>query len=272
MVMFSARSRLRLAAAMLRALVSTLGISGERYTEPLTLPVSATCSTGYMRAIITGAASGNSAVLPAKLWPLVTIRRFVPSRSISSSRPACEEEDRPSTATIAATPIAIPNAESPARIRRVRNPTLATRARSEALNLSGARSAAPAWSRVRSAMALTAPSLGLPGCFVDESERRRSCVTGGCLDDVAALRNVGCERWCYSDPAGAGLDPDRVGVRDTATMVTGTASVDREASARAARGCRERDLCVRDRISLRVGDVDGQPDREGGSRDGGLRG
>jgi hypothetical protein len=34
---------------------------------------------------------------------------FVPSRSISASRPACEEEDNPRTATIAAVPIAIPS-------------------------------------------------------------------------------------------------------------------------------------------------------------------
>ena len=60
------------------------------------------------------------------------------------SSPAWLEEDRPSTATIAATPIAIPSAESPARIRRVRKPTLATRARSEARSRRGARSAAPA--------------------------------------------------------------------------------------------------------------------------------
>jgi hypothetical protein len=51
--------------------------------------------------------------------------------SISARRPACEEEERPSTATIAATPIAIPSADSAARIRRVRRPMLATRARSE---------------------------------------------------------------------------------------------------------------------------------------------
>ena len=36
----------------------------------------------------------------------------MPSRSISASRPACDEEDRPSTATIAAMPIAMPRADS----------------------------------------------------------------------------------------------------------------------------------------------------------------
>ena len=71
-------------------------------------------------------------------------------------QPAWLEEDRPSTATIAATPIAIPSADSPARIRLVRSPTLATRARSEARSRRGARSAAPASARVRSATTLTA--------------------------------------------------------------------------------------------------------------------
>ena len=84
-----------------------------------------------MRAIIPGAASGSSAVAPNSVCPFVTVRRFVPSLSISESRPACEEADKPSTATIAATPIAIPSAESAARTRRVRNPTLAIRARSD---------------------------------------------------------------------------------------------------------------------------------------------
>src|ERR1700689_1765161 len=184
---------------MLRALVSTAGISGVRYTLPSTLPVSATFSTGLMRAIIAGATSGSSAVLPAKLWPLVTVRRFVPRRSISDSSPAWLEEDRPSTATIAATPIAIPSAESPARMRRVRSPTLATRARSEARSLRGARFAAPARSRVGSATALTTPSPGLPGCFVYERERRRACVLDGRPDDVTALPVVGGEHWCYGD-------------------------------------------------------------------------
>ena len=55
----------------------------------------------------------------------------MPSLSISASRPACDDEERPRTATIAATPMAIPSADSAARIRRVRRPTLAIRARSE---------------------------------------------------------------------------------------------------------------------------------------------
>ena len=48
----------------------------------VTFAVSATRVTGSMRAIIAGAASGSSAALPDKLWPFVTVSRFVPNRSI----------------------------------------------------------------------------------------------------------------------------------------------------------------------------------------------
>ena len=78
-----------------------------------------------MREIIPGAASGSSAVCPNKVCPFWTVSRLVPSLSIWASRPACDEEERPRTATIAATPMAIPSADSAARIRRVRRPTLA---------------------------------------------------------------------------------------------------------------------------------------------------
>ena len=98
-------------------------------------PVSSTWVTGPIRAIIPGAASGNSAGWPNRLCPFVTVSRFVPSLSISASSPAWEDEDSPSTATIAATPMAMPSADSAARTRRVRSPTLATRARSESRSL-----------------------------------------------------------------------------------------------------------------------------------------
>ena len=80
-----------------------------------------------------GAAVGSSTVPPVTPWPLVAVSRLVPSRLISASRPACEEADRPSTATIAATPIAIPSADRPARNFRVRSPTVESRARSDSL-------------------------------------------------------------------------------------------------------------------------------------------
>ena len=77
-----------------------------------------------------GAARGSSAVPPVKVCPLVTVSRLVPRPAISASSAAWEEAARPSTATIAATPIAMPSADSPARSLRVRSPTLASPARS----------------------------------------------------------------------------------------------------------------------------------------------
>ena len=49
---------------------------------------------------------------------------------ISASNPASDDDDNPSTATIAATPIAMPSAESPARSLRVLMPMLAKRSES----------------------------------------------------------------------------------------------------------------------------------------------
>jgi len=64
------------------------------------------------------------------LCPGWTVSRLVPSAAISAFSPAADEEDSPSTATIAATPIAMPSADRPARSLRVRRPTTASRARS----------------------------------------------------------------------------------------------------------------------------------------------
>lgn len=52
---------------------------------------------------------------------------------VPSYRDSLDPEDRPSTATIAATPSAMPSADRAARSLRVRSPTTATRARSAAL-------------------------------------------------------------------------------------------------------------------------------------------
>src|ERR1039458_3337868 len=82
-----------------------------------------------------GAAAGSSAVPPFRLWPSCTVSRLVPRAFISASSPAWEEADRPSTATMAATPIAMPRADNPARSLRVRGPTLASRARSDGRSL-----------------------------------------------------------------------------------------------------------------------------------------
>ena len=55
----------------------------------------------------------------------------MPRAEISFKSPAEADEDSPSTATMAATPMAMPSAESPARSLRVRSPTVARRPRSE---------------------------------------------------------------------------------------------------------------------------------------------
>ena len=97
----------------------------------MTEPVSWTSVTASMRPIMAGAASGSSAVWPERVWPFWTTSRLVPRAEISFSRPAEADEESPKTATMAATPMAMPNAERPARSLRVRSPTVARRARSE---------------------------------------------------------------------------------------------------------------------------------------------
>ena len=67
---------------------------------------------------------------PPRVCPLATVSRLVPSLSISASSPAWEEAESPRTATIAATPMAMPSADRAARSLRVRSPTLDSRARS----------------------------------------------------------------------------------------------------------------------------------------------
>src|SRR5579875_581030 len=223
-----------------------------------------------MRAIIAGAASGSSAVLPAKLWPLVTVSRFLPSLSISSSSPAWLEADRPSTATIAATPIAIPSAGSAARARRVRRPTLATRARSDARSRRGASCAAAAGSRARSARTLTARSRR----FVDERERRRPGGRGAGHDDVAAGPAVGGEGRRERDPAGVRVDLDRACIGDALAAAVAAAGwgADGEEPAGAGGGGGEGDARAGHGVVGGVGDGDGEADRERAARGGGLAG
>ena len=86
-----------------------------------------------------GAAVGSSAVLPARVWPFSTTSRLVPRAEISFSSPAEADEESPRTATMAATPMAIPSADSPARSLRVRNPTVDRRPRSEGRSFRTAR-------------------------------------------------------------------------------------------------------------------------------------
>ena len=115
---------------------------------PLTVPVVCTCCTPLIRPIMAGAVVGSSAVPPVTFCPLLTVSRLVPSWLISLSRPAWDEADRPRTATMAATPMAMPRADSPARSFRVRSPTVESRVRSESgnrlrLRMAAAGTAAP---------------------------------------------------------------------------------------------------------------------------------
>src|SRR6516165_580318 len=131
--------RPRLVAATVRALVSAAGISGLRKAFALfTVPVSCTWVTPGSLVIIPGAATGNCAVPPVRVWPFCTVSRLVPSLAISASNPAWEEADNPSTAVIAATPIAIPRADRLARSLRVHSPTAASRAVSTGRNRAAA--------------------------------------------------------------------------------------------------------------------------------------
>ena len=66
-----------------------------------------------------------------------TTSRLVPRRSSSESRSARDESEMPSTATIAAMPMAMPRPESAARSRRVRRPMLPTRRRSRGCSRDG---------------------------------------------------------------------------------------------------------------------------------------
>ena len=74
-----------------------------------------------MWPIIGTEVSGRTSLAPRNVCPGVTVRRLVPSASISAIRFACAEAEMPTTATIAPIPIAIPSAESAARNLRVRN-------------------------------------------------------------------------------------------------------------------------------------------------------
>jgi hypothetical protein len=92
-----------------------------------------------MPPIMAGAALGSSAFWPERVWPFWTTSRLVPRAEISLSKPADAEDESPKTATMAATPMAMPSAESPARTLRVRNPTVEMRPRSDARSFGTAR-------------------------------------------------------------------------------------------------------------------------------------
>ncbi|GAA0952094.1 hypothetical protein GCM10009554_54640 [Kribbella koreensis] len=94
-------------------------------------------STGPIRRTIPSAANGNSAASPVNRVPGATVSKLVPNASNVSSSSAREEAEIPTTLTIAAIPIAIPNADKNARPGRVRNPTPPTRTKSPTPNRPG---------------------------------------------------------------------------------------------------------------------------------------
>ena len=106
--------------------------------------------TGPIREIMPGAATGSSAVSPPRVCPLATVSRLVPSLLISFSSPAWEEDDSPSTATIAATPMAMPSADRAARSLRVRMPDRGQAGQIRRAASGACRSGVASWSWARS--------------------------------------------------------------------------------------------------------------------------
>ena len=156
-------------ATTLMPLVRSSGMRSVRRTlTPSTLRVAAADSTGPIRRIIAGAAVGSVASSPNGSLPGATCSRLVPNRSSSASRSARLEAEMPTTATIAAMPIATPSDVSSVRSRRARSPTVpshrASVNRSRARSMPGPASpgaSAPAASvAVVSTAVMRAPSAG----------------------------------------------------------------------------------------------------------------
>jgi hypothetical protein len=82
--------------------------------------------TGAIRPTIDSESIGSSASPPVIVDPGETLSRLVPSAASVRSSSAREDEEMPTTATIAAIPIAMPSADRKARIGRVRRPTAPT--------------------------------------------------------------------------------------------------------------------------------------------------
>src|ERR671932_750163 len=99
----STDNRFRLVARTWMPPLLPTGTIGLRYTfSSFISAVSATSWTPSRWVTRTGASRGNCAAPPPRLWPASTVSMFVPSRSISASSPACEEDDNPRTPAIAA--------------------------------------------------------------------------------------------------------------------------------------------------------------------------
>ena len=94
--------------------------------------VAAAATTVAMRRIAPGAESGSLTSAPRNDSPGVTVSRSVPSASSAASSSRPPDADTPTTATMAATPIATPPAVSALRNRRLRTLPTATATASHA--------------------------------------------------------------------------------------------------------------------------------------------
>src|SRR5580693_3860416 len=122
--------RAGLAAVTAMPLVLMAGMNGVRYTlAPEMLAIWAAPVTGPIRETMPSAVAGSSACWPEAVLAGCTVSRLA-SWPSSASSPDSEELEMPSTPTMAAMPMLMPSADSPARTRRVRSPRLATRSRS----------------------------------------------------------------------------------------------------------------------------------------------
>jgi len=86
--------------------------------------------TGRIRSAVARADSGSVVDSPNAVRPGATRSMSVPSESSSARRSARLDDEIPTTATIAAIPIAIPSAVRVVRNRRDRSPMVPTRNRS----------------------------------------------------------------------------------------------------------------------------------------------
>src|SRR6266702_2193249 len=139
---------------------------------PLTSPASCTAVTPGSRAIMPGAASGSSAVPPVRLCPFRTVSRLVPRAAISAFSPAADDWDSPSTATIAATPIAMPSADRAARSVRAASPAAASRARSASRSRAGPARPAASCGRPQRRVSTWSPGSLLPGTRAGQPHAR----------------------------------------------------------------------------------------------------
>ncbi len=114
------------------------GMRSVRYTfASAILLVAETNSTGPIRPTMATASSGRVASSPKRVLPGPAVSRLVPSASSSRFSWARLEVEMPTTATIAAMPIAMPSAESTTRKGRARSPCPPTRNTSRGLNRPG---------------------------------------------------------------------------------------------------------------------------------------